>query len=47
MERFDDCPECRSAGSVVESICEVCYAEFDEAELGEPVALFPLASLSP
>jgi hypothetical protein len=26
-----DCPECRSAGSVRGGLCEICFAELDEA----------------
>lgn len=26
-----DCPECGSAGSVDRGLCQVCYAELDEA----------------
>ena len=33
-----DCPECRSAGSVAGSVCDICYAELDE---GPPSPLAP------
>jgi predicted amidophosphoribosyltransferase len=26
----EDCPECRSAGSVLRGNCEICFAELDE-----------------
>ena len=37
-----DCPECRTAGSVVEAFCEVCYAEFDEVHEAPGAAVVSL-----
>ena len=31
-----DCPECRSAGSVRGSVCEICFAELDESPARTP-----------
>jgi hypothetical protein len=28
--RFGDCPECNSAGSVEQAVCQVCLAELDD-----------------
>jgi len=47
IDRPLDCPECRSAGSVVRDFCEVCYAEIGEFCEPQDVTFVSGSGLSP